>query len=123
MSTPDDPDLDPAPSDPALSDPAPSAPALSDPALSDPALGDSAMASGSDAGEPGEHLGPSELRPDEQRLLAELSRDVGGGPLVTGAPEDDAAAVRAAEDEAPLPAEGGAPDDGLTPRFSSPEHD
>ena len=88
----------------------------------DPALGDSAMASGSDAGEPGEHLGPSELRPDEQRLLAELSRDVGGA-VVTDAPEDDVAAVRAAEDEAPLPAEGGAPDDGLTPRFSSPDRD
>ena len=118
MSTPDDRDLDPALGDPAMGDPA-----MGDPAMGDPALGDSAMASGSDAGEPGEHLGPSELRPDEQRLLAELSRDVGGGPLATGAPEDDAAAVRAAEDEAPLPAEGGAPDDGLTPRFSSPEHD
>ena len=118
MSTPDDRDLDPALGDPAMGDPA-----MGDPAMGDPALGDSAMASGSDAGEPGEHLGPSELRPDEQRLLAELSRDVGGAPVVTGAPEDDAAAVRAAEDEAPLPAEGGAPDDGLTPRFSSPEHD
>ena len=80
------------------------------------------MASGSDAGEPGEHLGPSELRPDEQRLLAELSRDVDGRGI-TGAPEDDVAAVRAAEDEAPLPAEGGAPDDGLTPRFSAPEQE
>ena len=108
MSTPDDRDLDPD---------------LGDVPLVDSALSDSAMASGSDAGEPGEHLGPSELRPDEQRLLAALSRDVGGAPVVTGAPEDDAAAVRAAEDEAPLPAEGGAPDDGLTPRFSSPEHD
>ena len=29
----------------------------------------------------------------------------------------------AAEDEAPLPAEGGAPDDGLTPLFTAPEFD
>ena len=29
--------------------------------------------------------------------------------------------VRAAEDEAPLPGEGGAPDDGLTPLFAAPE--
>ena len=39
---------------------------------------DSAMASGSDAGEPGGHLGPGDLAPDEERLLAALERDTGG---------------------------------------------
>ena len=29
----------------------------------------------------------------------------------------------AAEDDGPLPAEGGAPDDGLTPEFTAPEYD
>ena len=96
MSTPDDPFLD---------------------ALADGALPDSAMASGSDAGEPGGHLGPGDLEPEEERLLAALERDTGPrGP----AGEETLAAVRAAEDEAPLPAQGGAQDDGLTPRFSSP---
>ena len=85
----------------------------------DPALPDTAMASGSDAGEPGEHLGPDDLDPDEKRLLTELERDVDGSGS-TG-PEDSIAAVRAAEDEGPLPAQGGAPDDGLNPTFSSPE--
>ena len=36
---------------------------------------DSGMASGSDAGEPGGHLGPGDLAPDEERLLAALERD------------------------------------------------
>ena len=79
---------------------------------------DTAMASGSDAGGPGEHLGPGDLAPDEERLLAALERDA-RNPLTTP-PEETTAAVRAAEDEAPLPAEGGAPDDGLTPRFTAP---
>ena len=35
---------------------------------------DSAMASGSDAGQPGGHLGPGDLAPDEERLLAALER-------------------------------------------------
>ena len=91
MSTPDDPFLD--------------------------ALADSAMASGSDAGEPGGHLGPGDLEPEEERLLAALERDAGPRG---GAVEETVAVVRAAEDEAPLPAEGGAQDDGLTPLFSSP---
>ena len=76
-----------------------------------------AMETGSDAGEPGGHLGPGDLEPDEERLLAALERDAGGmspaEPVV----------VRAAEDEGPLPAEGGDPDDGLTPRFVAPEAD
>jgi hypothetical protein len=82
---------------------------------------DSAMASGTDAGEPGGHLGPGDLTPDEERLLAALERDTVPGE--TGLPEETTAEVRAAEDEAPLPAEGGAPDDGLTPRFTAPGSD
>ena len=80
---------------------------------------ESAMDSGSDAGEPGGHLGPGDLSPDEERLLAALERDARGGPALP----DDATvpAVRAAEDEGPLPARGGEPDDGLTPRFTAPE--
>jgi hypothetical protein len=81
---------------------------------------DSAMASGSDAGEAGGHLGPGDLSPDEERLLAALERDARSGEPVL---VDDAtvAAARAAEDEGPLPAQGGAPDDGLTPRFTAPD--
>ena len=77
---------------------------------------DSGMATGSDAGEPGEHLGSGDLRPDEERLLAELERGVDDG-----APADNEAQVRAAEDEAPLPDEGGPQDDGLAAEFSDPE--
>jgi len=77
-------------------------------------LPDTAMASGSDAGEPGEHLGPADLGPDEQRLLQALERDVVPTPA-----EDTDLLVEAAEAEAPLPEEGGAQDDGLSPRFSA----
>jgi hypothetical protein len=79
---------------------------------------DTAMASGSDAGEPGGHLGPGDLDPDEERLLAALERDAGKKAAVP--PAETFAAVRAAEDEAPLPAQGGPPDDGLNPVFQSP---
>ena len=79
-------------------------------------LPDSAMASGSDAGEPGEHLGPADLGPDEQRLLQALESDVDRTP-----DEDADLLVEAAEDEAPLPEQGGAQDDGLSPRFSAPD--
>ncbi len=81
---------------------------------------DTAMASGSDAGEPGGHLGPGDLAPDEERLLAALERDA-GNPV--GPPEETIAEVRAAEDEGPLPGAGGPPDDGLTPSFRAPETD
>ena len=79
---------------------------------------DSAMASGSDAGEPGEHLGPADLSADERRVLEELERDA----PVDRRDDDvaDDAVVRAAEDEAPLPGEGGDQGDGLSARFSSP---
>ena len=76
------------------------------------------MASGSDAGGPGGHLGPGDLAPDEERLLAALER--GGRVAEPYSPEETAAFVRAAEHETPLPAEGGGPDDGLTPRFTEP---
>ncbi|MCW2700030.1 MAG: uncharacterized protein JWQ45_1565 [Blastococcus sp.] len=81
----------------------------------DSMLPTTAMETGSDAGEPGGHLGPGDLDPDEERLLAALERDAGDV-----APAEPAV-VRAAEDEVPLPARGGAPDDGLTPRFVAPE--
>jgi hypothetical protein len=85
---------------------------------------ESAMASGSDAGEPGGHLGPGDLSPDEERLLAALERDAGSAPPAgTTAPEETLQAALAAEDDAPLPDEGGAPDDGLTPSFRAPETD
>jgi hypothetical protein len=87
--------------------------------LPDSALGDSAMASGSDAGEPGEHLGPASLDADERRLLEALEAD-------TTAAEPDPPELlileeRAAEDEAPLPDHGGPQRDGLEAQFSDPE--
>ena len=82
-------------------------------------LPNSGMDTGSDAGQPGVHLGPGDLAPDEERLLAALERDARGLPERTV--EESLPEVRAAEDEAPLPAEGGAPDDGLTPRFTAPD--
>ena len=91
---------------------------MSTPGQDDGPVPDTAMASGSDAGAPGDHLGPTELLPDEQRLLAELERDADER---NDPPRDSEATVRAAEDDAPLPDEGGAPDDGLNPRFSSPD--
>ncbi len=83
--------------------------------MTDPDLPDSGMASGSDAGEPGDHLGGGDLRPDEEQLLAQLERGVDRG--AAGATD---AELRAAEDEAPLPAEGGPQDDGLEADFSDP---
>jgi hypothetical protein len=82
-------------------------------------LPDSGMDTGSDAGEPGGHLGPGDLDPDEERLLAALERDARG--LREPSVEESLPEVRAAEDEAPLPGEGGEPDDGLTPRFTAPD--
>ena len=80
---------------------------------------DSGMASGTDAGQPGGHLGPGDLAPDEERLLAALERDARTSRETTV--EETIPQVRAAEDEAPLPADGGTPDDGLTPLFAAPE--
>jgi hypothetical protein len=84
--------------------------------MTEPDLPDSGMASGSDAGGPGERLGGGDLRPDEQALLAELQRDADSSDR-----PDNEAELRAAEDEVPLPAEGGAQDDGLGAEFSAPE--
>lgn len=81
----------------------------------------SGMDTGSDAGEPGGHLGPGDLEPDEERLLAALERDAKG--LQEASVEESLAEVRAAEDEGPLPSDGGDPDDGLTPRFTAPDLD
>jgi hypothetical protein len=81
----------------------------------------SGMDSGSDAGEPGGHLGPGDLAPDEERLLAALERDAKG--LREPTVEESLAQLRAAEDDAPLPGQGGGADDGLTPRFTAPELD
>jgi hypothetical protein len=92
--------------------------ALPDTALPETALPDTAMASGSDAGEPGEHLGPTDLEPDEQRLLEQLSADA--GDRSGRAQEDPVAEVRAAEDEGPLPAHGGSQHDGLDVVFDPP---
>ena len=88
---------------------------MTGPEMAEPDLPDSAMASGSDAGGAGDRLGRGDLAPDEERLLAELQRDVD--------PErpDTEAEVRAAEDEVPLPGEGGAQGDGLEADFSAPE--
>jgi hypothetical protein len=82
---------------------------------------DSGMASGSDAGGPGGHLGPGDLAPDEERLLAALERDA--RDLEEPSVEESLLQVRAAEDEGPLPARGGPPDDGLTPQFTAPDLD
>jgi hypothetical protein len=79
---------------------------------------DSAMASGSDAGEPGQRGDSRPLRADEEAVLHELERDA--GPVGGDFPEESEAAGRAADDEAPLPAEGGGQDDGLAPRFEAP---
>ncbi|MGY1742749.1 MULTISPECIES: hypothetical protein [unclassified Blastococcus] len=86
---------------------------MTGPETTGPDLPDSGMASGSDAGEPGERLGGGDLRPDEERLLAELRRGVDDTD-----PPDTEAQLRAAEDEVPLPAEGGAQQDGLEAEFS-----
>jgi hypothetical protein len=85
----------------------------------DSTLPGSGMASGSDAGEPGGHLGPGDLEPDEERLLAALERDARG--LRERSVEESMPEVRASEDEAPLPGRGDTPDDGLTPRFTAPD--
>jgi hypothetical protein len=79
---------------------------------------DSAMASGSDAGGPGESSDRRPLRSDEEALRAALEQDA--GPAVGDFPEESDAASRAADDETPLPADGGGQQDGLTPRFEAP---
>ncbi len=79
---------------------------------------DSAMASGSDAGEPGEHGDRRPLRSEEEAVLSALEDP--GPPIAGEFPEESEAAGRAADDDAPLPGEGGDQGDGLSARFSSP---
>jgi hypothetical protein len=79
---------------------------------------DSAMATGSDAGAPGESGDSRPLGSDEEALREALERDA--GPVDGDFPEESDAAGRAADDETPLPAEGGAQEDGLTPKFEAP---
>jgi hypothetical protein len=85
----------------------------------DPMLPDTAMASGSDEGEPGERGDSGPLGPDEQRLLERLERSAGDD--AAGSPEETEAAARAAADDAPLPAEGGDQQDGLSAEFTEPD--
>ncbi|CAA9233392.1 MAG: hypothetical protein AVDCRST_MAG52-1218 [uncultured Blastococcus sp.] len=80
---------------------------------------DDGMASGWDADQSGGHLGPGDLDPDEERLLAALERDSGGPREPRG--EESPPRARAAE--APRQPRGGPPDDGLTPVFAEPDLD
>jgi len=79
---------------------------------------DSGMATGSDAGAPGENGDRRPLRSDEEALREALEQDAGAP--VGDFPEESDAAGRAADDETPLPAEGGEQGDGLTPKFEAP---
>jgi len=80
---------------------------------------DTAMASGSDGGEPGESSDRRPLRPDEQAVLDVLTAD--GDRVADEFPEESEAASRAADDDTPLPAEGGDQGDGLSAGFQAPE--
>jgi hypothetical protein len=79
---------------------------------------DTAMASGSDAGGAGEQGDRRPLRPDEEAVREALEQDAGAA--AGDFPEESEAAGRAADDETPLPADGGLQDDGLTPKFEAP---
>jgi hypothetical protein len=67
----------------------------------------------------GLHLGPGDLAPDEERLLAALERD--SAALHVDPVEDFVAGVRAARAHTSPPAPLTAPDDGLTPLFTAPD--
>jgi hypothetical protein len=75
----------------------------------------------SDDREPGGHIGPGDLEPDEERLLAALERDA--AVLHVDPVADFVAHVRAAREEKPLAGPCGLPDDGLNPLFRAPEPD
>ncbi len=77
---------------------------------------DDRTAFGWDGYEHGGRLGPGDLAPDEERLLAALERDARGLPEVPV--RDTIADVRTYRTDAP-----GAPDDGLTPLFAAPDLD
>jgi hypothetical protein len=67
----------------------------------------------------GLHLGPGDLAPDEERLLAALERD--SAALHVDPIEDFVAGVRAARADTSPSIPLTAPDDGLTPLFTAPE--
>jgi hypothetical protein len=79
---------------------------------------DAGSASGSAGGDSGVHLGPGDLAPDEERLLAALERD--SAALHVDPLDDFLATVLAARDETPAPGLAAA-DDGLTPLFAAPD--
>ncbi|MBN1091943.1 hypothetical protein JKP75_04740 [Blastococcus sp. TML/M2B] len=75
---------------------------------------------GADAVEPRSRLGPGDLAPDEERLLAALERDARGLPEIPvrdTIPEVTQAVSARPGDRV------GPPDDGLTPLFAAPELD
>lgn len=67
----------------------------------------------------GVHLGPGDLAPDEERLLAALERD--SAALHADPVEDFLAGVRAARADPSPPVPIPVPDDGLTPLFTAPD--
>ena len=67
----------------------------------------------------GLHLGPGDLAPDEERLLAALERD--SAALRVDPIEDFVAGVRAARADTSPATPVTAPDDGLTPLFTAPD--
>jgi hypothetical protein len=68
----------------------------------DPTVPDTGMATGSDAGEPGERSDGPPLDASERALLRDLVEGCDTPDVVHDAPEDSAAAARAAEDDTPL---------------------
>lgn len=77
---------------------------------------DDRTTAGSDAYGPSGRLGPGDLAPDEERLLAALERDARRLPEIPV--RDTIPDVRPLGADAP-----GAPDDGLTPLFAAPDLD
>ena len=67
----------------------------------------------------GLHLGPGDLAPDEERLLAALERD--SAALRVDPVEEFVASVRSGRSLTQPELAVAAPDDGLTPRFTAPD--
>jgi hypothetical protein len=79
---------------------------------------DTAMASGSEAGEPGEH--GHTPRPEDREALEDLEREQPQSPPMDAA-EDSPAAAQAVEDDSVLPGEARDGDeDPLAPEFRDP---
>lgn len=66
----------------------------------------------------GVHIGPGDLAPDEERLLAALERDAAA--LHVDPVDTFVASVAAGRHQVSLPG-AGEPDDGLTPLFEAPD--